>query len=183
MPWRFELSDEGKAYAAELQRIGAAAIDSLRKYLATHDESERAQCFPQAFRVGFERGSAWREEQQLPALAYAAVDLADALGWWEDPKPNEEIARAWRPMIERVRDLVRSVGPTQANADKLARYEHALERLAAGAISPANTAHPLTALGRVARRVREGATIEQALALLESDSEAAMLEQAHGSHG
>lgn len=54
----------------------------------------------------------------------------------------------------------------ETDAQRLARYEHALERLEAGAISPANTVHPFTAIGRVARRVREGATIEQALAEL-----------------
>lgn len=59
--------------------------------------------------------------------------------------------------------------PVENNDERLARYEQALQRLAVGAISPSETAHPLTAIGRIARRLLEGADIETALRELRED--------------
>lgn len=57
----------------------------------------------------------------------------------------------------------------ETDAEKLARYEQALQRLAAGALGPTLTAQPFTAIGRVARRLLEGAELEQALRELRED--------------
>ena len=58
---------------------------------------------------------------------------------------------------------------TELNTEKLARYEQALQRIADGALGPTVTAHPFTTIGRVARRLLEGAELEQALRELRED--------------
>lgn len=58
---------------------------------------------------------------------------------------------------------------TETDTERLARYEAALRRLSTGAISPSQTAHPLTAIVRVSRRLLEGADIDQALRELRED--------------
>lgn len=55
------------------------------------------------------------------------------------------------------------------DTERLARYEHALQRLAVGALSPAITVHPFTAIGRIAMRLIEGAQLEQILRELEQE--------------
>jgi hypothetical protein len=60
--------------------------------------------------------------------------------------------------------------PQQAHesvTERLDRYERALRRLAVGALSPTMTAHPLTAIGRIATRLLEGAELETVLRELE----------------
>lgn len=51
----------------------------------------------------------------------------------------------------------------ESDTERLARYEHALQRLAIGALSPTMTAHPLTAIGRIAARLLEGAELDEVL--------------------
>jgi hypothetical protein len=55
------------------------------------------------------------------------------------------------------------------DTERLARYEHALQRLALGALAPTMTAHRFTAIGRIATRLLEGAELDQALREIEQD--------------
>jgi hypothetical protein len=54
-------------------------------------------------------------------------------------------------------------------AEKLARYEEALQRLSQGALGPITHPHPLIAIGRIAKRLLEGASIEGILRELRRD--------------
>jgi hypothetical protein len=55
------------------------------------------------------------------------------------------------------------------DTERLARYEHALQRLALGALAPTLTAHPFTAICRVATRLLEGAELDQVLRELDRE--------------
>lgn len=59
------------------------------------------------------------------------------------------------------------------DTERLARYEHALQRLALGALAPTLTAHPFTAICRVATRLLEGAELDQVLRELDQDGRTA----------
>jgi hypothetical protein len=55
-----------------------------------------------------------------------------------------------------------NAGTIETDAEKLARYEHALHRLRAGALSPA-LPHPHAAIAKIAAGLLEGAELEQVL--------------------
>ena len=57
----------------------------------------------------------------------------------------------------------------ESDTERLARYEQALRRLAVGALAPTMTAHPFTAIGRIAERLLAGAELEQVLRELDRD--------------
>src|SRR5690606_14454065 len=71
--------------------------------------------------------------------------------------------RAGRAMTDRELGAGRAI--PESDADKLARYEHALRRLAVGALWPA-LPHPHVAIGRIAAGLLAGAELEQVLAEL-----------------
>ena len=61
------------------------------------------------------------------------------------------------------RGLDSTTHPVESDADKLARYEDALRWLSVGALGPTMTAHPFTAIGRIAARLLDGAVLEEVL--------------------
>jgi hypothetical protein len=65
-----------------------------------------------------------------------------------------------RDQLDRVERNAKPGSPAELRAEKLARYEEALQRLSQGALGPTTHPHPLIAIGRIATRLLEGASIE-----------------------